>query len=140
MLNGTSVSLNWSAIYPEHVHGVFQGYKILYRITENSSYTEYISVTQYANYTEKILTGLEIMTNYTLRVLSFSLSGDGLIGDPVTVLTPDGEGMYFFHHFLNSIAVHSQKRTSCSKSPITEIRMCSHRLLRLADNKYVPSC
>ena len=94
--NGTTLSISWMPIFPEYDNGVFQGYKILYKTTEGSSYTEYMSTIKYGNYTEDLITDLEPVTNYTLRVLAFTLSGDGLISDPVTVLTIDGEGMYLF--------------------------------------------
>ena len=92
-LNNTALSVSWLPIFVEDVHGVFKGYKILYTKTENSSYTEYISVIKYANYTEMILTDLVPVTNYTVRILAFSHSGDGLISEPVIVSTLDGEGM-----------------------------------------------
>lgn len=93
-LNDTSLSVSWSPIFPGNVNGVFQGYKILYTETENATYTEYVSKTKYANYTEEIIDGLEPLTNYTLRVLAFSLSGDGLLSDPVIASTLDGIRMY----------------------------------------------
>ena len=58
-----------------------------------NSYTEYLSTTIYAENNEEILQGLAMMTNYTLRALAFTLSGDGFPTDPLIVTTFDGEGM-----------------------------------------------
>ena len=73
-----------------YLNGIFQGYKVLHRVTENSSYTEYTVKVLYGNKTEAFLYDMEVYTNYTLRVLAFTLSGDGLISDSVTVVTLDG--------------------------------------------------
>lgn len=73
-----------------YLNGIFQGYKVLHRVTENSSYTEYSVEVLYGNKTEAFLYDLEKYTNYTLRILAFTLNGDGFISDSVTVLTPDG--------------------------------------------------
>ena len=85
--------LNWTNVDSFDLNGVFQGYKILYRETENSSYSEYIALTLYGNQTETILTGLLPVYNYTIRILAFSLSGDGFLSPIMTVLTPEGEGI-----------------------------------------------
>ena len=79
-----------------YLNGIFQGYKVLYRATESSSYTEYSVQVMYGNKTESFIHDLETYTNYTLRVLVFTLSGDGLISDSVTLLTFDGGNTLYF--------------------------------------------
>lgn len=95
-LNESSLSVSWSPVDTKCIQGVFQGYKILYQKTNGSRYTEYLYMPVYGNNTEEIVIGLEHLTNYTLRILAFSLSGDGLPSDPVIALTFDGEGQFFF--------------------------------------------
>ncbi len=72
------------------LNGIFQGYKVLYRKTEQSVYTNYTATVLYANKTEVFLNDMDMYTNYTVRVLAFTLSGDGFISDSVTVLVLDG--------------------------------------------------
>ena len=88
--NTTSVYLNWTEVTSLDLNGIFQGYKVLHRVTEQSANTEYAARVLYGNKTELLLTDLEMYTNYTLRVLAFTLSGDGFISDSVTVMTLDG--------------------------------------------------
>ena len=91
-LNESSLAISWLPVNTKYINGVFQGYKIIYQKTNGSRYAEYISMPVYANYTEEIINGLDRMTNYAVRILAFSLSGDGLPSDPVVALTLDGEG------------------------------------------------
>ena len=72
------------------LNGIFQGYKILYRVTESSTHMEYTAEVSYGNETEIFLYNMELYTNYTLRILAFTLSGDGFISDSITVITLDG--------------------------------------------------
>ena len=111
-LNNTALSVSWPPIYRENVHSVFRGYKLLYTETANSSYTEYSPIIIYANYTETLLTGLVQVTNYTVRVLAFGLSGDGLISKPVITSTLDGEGLYI-KFFLSRSTIY----TGCTTPP-----------------------
>lgn len=75
------------------LNGVFQGYKLFYRETHDSSHTKYSGIVVYGNRTGYLITGLQPLTNYTLRVLAFTLSGDGLLSDSLfTVNTLDGPG------------------------------------------------
>lgn len=88
--------MNWTEVTSLDLNGIFQGYKILYRITEQSAHTEYTARVSYGNKTEIFLYDLEMYTNYTVRILAFTLSGDGFISDSVTVMTLDG-GMAQLH-------------------------------------------
>ena len=94
-LNDSSLSVSWSPVDPKYINGVYQGYKILYKKTNGSGYADYMFMTTYANQTEEIIIGLEHLTNYTLKVIAFSLSGDGFPSDPVHAFTFDGEGKFF---------------------------------------------
>ena len=75
-----------------YLNGIFQGYKLLYRETEISSFTEYTTEILYGNHLEFLITDLKMLTNYTIRILAFTLSGDGLLSHEFTVLTMDGPG------------------------------------------------
>ena len=94
--NASSVYLNWTEVTSLDLNGIFQGYKVLYRITEQSAYTEYTAKVSYGSKTEMLVNDLEMYTNYTLRVLAFTLSGDGFISDSVTVLVLDEGTLHFF--------------------------------------------
>lgn len=88
--NITTLYLNWTDVSFDNLNGIAQGYKILYRITDNTTESEYTVEVSYGNLTEISLSDLESFTNYTIRVLAFTLSGDGFISDSVTVMMFDG--------------------------------------------------
>ncbi|XP_028409028.1 uncharacterized protein LOC114531613 isoform X2 [Dendronephthya gigantea] len=91
-INTTAISVSWAPVPSSNLNGVFQGYKVLYRKTnENNGYSEYLSTTIYAENNKELLQGLDIFTNYTLRVLAFTLSGDGFPTDPLIARTFDAE-------------------------------------------------
>lgn len=75
-----------------YLNGIFQGYKLLCRETHNSSFTEYTTNIFYGNHSEFLITELQPLTNYTIRILAFTLSGDGLPTHELSVLTRDGPG------------------------------------------------
>ena len=97
--NSTTLLVNWTEVSSFYLNGIFQGYKLLYRETDNSSYTKYKAEVVYGNHTEFLITELRPLTNYTIRVLAFTLSGDGLLSDSVIAATMDGPGMYYYLYF-----------------------------------------
>ena len=95
-LNSTTLLVNWTEVSPVCLNGIFQGYKLLHRETDNSLYTHYTVNVFYGNHTESLISGLQPLTNYTVRVLAFTLSGDGLLSDSLfTAITMDGPGRYY---------------------------------------------
>ncbi|XP_028392900.1 uncharacterized protein LOC114517402 [Dendronephthya gigantea] len=89
--NSTALIVNWTDVSSFYLNGVFQGYKLFYRETHNSSYTKYSVIVFYGNHTGCLITDLQPLTNYTIRVLAFTLSGDGLLSDGrFSVNTLDG--------------------------------------------------
>ena len=98
--NSTTLLVNSTEVSSFYLNGIFQGYKLLYRETDQSSYTNYREHVSYGNHTEFLISGLRPLTNYTIRVLAFTLSGDGFLSDSLfTALTMDGPGRYYHLHF-----------------------------------------
>lgn len=90
--NATTIFVNWTDVSSFYLNGIFQGYKLLYREAENSSFTEYTTEIFYGNHSEFLITDLQPLTNYTIRILAFTLSGDGLPSQELSLFTMDGPG------------------------------------------------
>ena len=94
VVNTTALWLNWTHTNESHLNGLFRGYKVLFRETENSMYTQYNAITLYGDTTSYKLAGLLVGRNYTIRVLTFSHNGDGFLSDSLYIATQEGLGEY----------------------------------------------
>ena len=65
-----------------YVHGILQGYRLLFKIEQDRFYKNVTTANQSLE-----LTGLEKFTNYSLKVLAFTRIGNGNISNPLTVST-----------------------------------------------------
>ena len=82
--------VTWLLVPDGYVHGILRGYRLLFKIDEDSFYQNMTTVNQSFE-----LTGLEKFTNYSVKVLAYTRIGDGNVSDPVIVST-DEDGKYIF--------------------------------------------
>lgn len=74
--------VTWLPVPDGYVHGILQGYRLLFKIEQDIFYKNVTTANQSLE-----LTGLEKFTKYSLKVLAFTRIGDGNISNPLTVST-----------------------------------------------------
>ena len=73
-----SVSLSWGAVSEGHRNGIITGFKVIYQVLPNGrSLTANVSVGNEGERTTTTLSGLNQFTNYSIRVLAYTVKGDG---------------------------------------------------------------
>ncbi|XP_059143240.1 cell adhesion molecule DSCAM-like [Physella acuta] len=85
-LSSESIKVAWSPPPLFTLHGILQGYKILYkpvRLDEDESDANF----QTSSQLEIVLFGLEKFTNYSIQVLAYTRKGEGVRSTPVYVRT-----------------------------------------------------
>uniref|UniRef100_A0A1S4GPA3 Uncharacterized protein n=1 Tax=Anopheles gambiae TaxID=7165 RepID=A0A1S4GPA3_ANOGA len=88
-LSSQSIKVLWQEPPPQFHNGVLQGYKILYRpLTKNNEFVFPFEIKRTSNL-ETYLHALMKATNYSIQVLSFTLSGDGVASVPVYCATEE---------------------------------------------------
>lgn len=88
--------VTWLPVPDGYVHGILRGYRLLFKIDEDSFYQNVTTVNQSFE-----LMGLEKFTNYSVKVLAYTRIGDGNVSDPVLVSTDeDGELLAQLQHSL----------------------------------------
>ncbi|XP_053686439.1 cell adhesion molecule Dscam2 [Sabethes cyaneus] len=88
-LSSQSIKVQWQEPPPQYHNGILQGYKVLYRSlsTANDLFTP-CEVKRTSNL-ETYLHALLKATNYSIQVLSFTLSGDGISSTPIFCATEE---------------------------------------------------
>ena len=76
--------VTWLPVPDGYVHGILRGYRLLFKIDEDSIYQNVTTVNQSFE-----LKGLEKFTNYSVKVLAYTRIGDGNISDPLLVSTDE---------------------------------------------------
>ena len=77
--------MTWSRLPEEDFQGALQGYKTLYKTTNDGS--AYKAFTTYGALTSALIKDLRPGTQYTLIVFPFNVYGDGRHSQPVNVTT-----------------------------------------------------
>ena len=78
--NSTSVSISWAAVGNEQRNGIIKGYKVIYQaLPDGRNVTRFVNISDENQGTEQDLTlgDLVKFTNYSIRVLAFTVVGDG---------------------------------------------------------------
>ena len=78
--NSTSVSVSWAAVVNKHRNGIIKGYKVIYQaLPGGKNVTRFVNISDENQETEQDITlgDLVKFTNYTIRVLAFTVVGDG---------------------------------------------------------------
>lgn len=80
------------------MNGIVLGYRIFHR-KANKPFEGFSNVTVNVNFLEAEIKGLEFFTKYEIRVLAFTIVGDGNISQPVFCLTDeDGKLILYLEH------------------------------------------
>ena len=78
--NSTSVSVSWAAVGNEQRNGIIKGYKVIYQaLPDGRNVTRFVNISDEDQGTEQDITlgDLVKFTNYSIRVLAFTVVGDG---------------------------------------------------------------
>nr|XP_058950117.1 protein sidekick-1-like [Pocillopora verrucosa] len=78
--NSTSVSVSWAAVGNEQRNGIIKGYKVIYQaLPDGRNVTRFVNISDEDQGKEQDITlgDLVKFTNYSIRVLAFTVVGDG---------------------------------------------------------------
>ena len=78
--NSTSVSVSWAAGGIEQRNGIIKGYKVIYQaLPDGRNVTRFVNISDEDQGKEQDITlgDLVKFTNYSIRVLAFTVVGDG---------------------------------------------------------------
>lgn len=87
-ISSTALRITWNPVPAGFVHGILRGYRVLYRKT-NEPFAPYSKITVSPGVRMKEIYGLKKFTYYTIRVLAFTIKGDGAQSPPVNVSTDE---------------------------------------------------
>ena len=89
-LTGQTIQVTWKPPPNDRVHGVVQGYKLLYEPTNGLANEIHGSrETKIAHALSTTLQGLTPYTNYTVQVLAYTRVGEGVSSNPVSCTTEE---------------------------------------------------
>lgn len=87
-LNGQNIQVTWKLPPSDKVHGVVQGYKLLYEAASGAtSDSQTGRETKISHGLSTLLQSLSPYTNYTMQVLAFTRAGEGVASNPVSCTT-----------------------------------------------------
>ncbi|XP_022810550.1 protein sidekick-1-like isoform X2 [Stylophora pistillata] len=92
--NSTSVSVSWAAVAKQHRNGIIKGYKVIYQaLPDGDNVTSFsnISFEDQEKEDDVTLGDLIKFTNYSIRVLAFTVVGDGPSSEVKIVQTQQDE-------------------------------------------------
>jgi len=88
--------VTWLPVPDGYVHGILRGYRLFFKIDEDSFYQNVTTVNQSFE-----LMALEKFTNYSVKVLAYTRIGDGNVSDTLLVSTDeDGRLLAQLQHSL----------------------------------------
>ncbi|XP_015601116.1 Down syndrome cell adhesion molecule-like protein Dscam2 isoform X2 [Cephus cinctus] len=89
-LTGQSIQITWKPPPSDKLHGIVQGYKLLYEAA-NDGATEMQGSreTKISHALSTVLHGLNPYTNYTVQVLAYTRAGEGVSSNPVSCTTEE---------------------------------------------------
>ncbi|XP_070184378.1 cell adhesion molecule DSCAM-like, partial [Littorina saxatilis] len=85
-LSSRSIRVAWSPPPLYTLHGILQGYKVLYkpvRLDEDESDANFVTSSRL----EVILYNLQRYTNYSIQVLAYTRKGEGVRSEPIYIIT-----------------------------------------------------
>ena len=84
------ITLSWGKVPESDRNGIITGYKVVYQALPNGeSLTANVSVEEEKERTTTTLSGLNQFTNYSIRVLAYTVKGDGPPSPEKTVQTKE---------------------------------------------------
>ncbi|KAI4504193.1 hypothetical protein M0802_000664 [Mischocyttarus mexicanus] len=89
-LTGQNIQVTWKPPPSDKVHGVVQGYKLLYEAASGiASESQIGRETKITHALSTVLHGLSPYTNYTVQVLAYTRAGEGVSSSPVSCTTEE---------------------------------------------------
>lgn len=90
-LTGQNIQVTWKPPPSDKVHGVVQGYKLLYEAASGAaaSNSQIGRETKISQALSTVLHALSPYTNYTVQVMAYTRAGDGVGSSPVTCTTEE---------------------------------------------------
>ncbi|XP_060817476.1 cell adhesion molecule Dscam2-like isoform X2 [Bombus pascuorum] len=88
-LTGQNIQVTWKPPPSDKVHGVVQGYKLLYEAASAVLEQQAGRETKISHALSTVLHGLSPYTNYTVQVLAYTRAGEGVTSSPVSCTTEE---------------------------------------------------
>ncbi|XP_043798140.1 Down syndrome cell adhesion molecule-like protein Dscam2 isoform X4 [Apis laboriosa] len=88
-LTGQNIQVTWKPPPSDKVHGVVQGYKLLYEAGSAVLEQQAGRETKISHALSTVLHGLSPYTNYTVQVLAYTRAGEGVTSSPVSCTTEE---------------------------------------------------
>ena len=92
--------VTWSPVPRGYVHGILRGYKLLYRKSSEVS-APYREIALSPGHRFKEIDDLQKFTFYEMRILAFTIKGDGA-QSPQVIVTTDEDSEYWMFDLILS--------------------------------------
>lgn len=93
--SSTSINVTWEPVPDDHVNGIVLGYRLFYKQADKAI-NDFSNLTVNSSIFDIEINGLKYYTKYELRLLAFTMVGDGNISEPVYCMT-DEDGKLLLH-------------------------------------------
>lgn len=93
--SSTSINVTWEPVPDDHVNGIVLGYRLFYKQADKAI-NDFSNLTVNSSIFDIEINGLKFYTKYELRLLAFTMVGDGNISEPVNCMT-DEDGKLLLH-------------------------------------------
>ena len=110
--NSTSVSVSWAAVGSEQRNGIIKGYKVIYQaLPDGRNVTRFVNISDEDQGKEQDITlgDLVKFTNYSIRVLAFTVVGDGPPSEVKIVQTQQDSKLHSSCKILKNFLMFSVK-------------------------------
>ena len=110
--NSTSVSVSWAAVGNEQRNGIIKGYKVIYQaLPDGRNVTRFVNISDEDQGIEQDITLGDLLkfTNYSIRVLAFTVVGDGPPSEVKIVQTQQDSKLHSSCKILKIILMFSVK-------------------------------
>ena len=97
--SSTSINVTWEPVPDDHVNGIVLGYRLFCKQADKPI-NDFSNLTVNSTVLSIGLDSLEFYTKYELRLLAFTMVGDGNISEPVYCMT-DEDGKFLLHQVHN---------------------------------------
>lgn len=93
--SSASINVTWEPVPDDHVNGIVLGYRLFYKQADKAI-NDFSNLTVNSSIFDIEINGLKFYTKYELRLLAFTMVGDGNISEPVYCMT-DEDGKLLLH-------------------------------------------
>lgn len=99
-ISSTALRVTWSPVPTGYVHGILRGYKLFYRKSSEVS-ASYREIALSPEHRFKEIDDLQKFTFYEIRILAFTIKGDGAQSPQVNVRTDEDSEYWMFDVILS---------------------------------------